>query len=98
MVDHFGVERLIDQETPSAALALKIPGPMFALAMMLIGMLSFVHRTQPRARAVLLAIAGVSFPMARIPAVAGVAVVSDLALLAAMVPVFWSTRSSQDAA
>jgi hypothetical protein len=67
MVDHFGVERLMEQDTPSAFLALGIPGPMFAVGLALLGLLSFRQRTLPRAQALCLALGGVLFPLGRIP-------------------------------
>jgi hypothetical protein len=87
MVEHFGVERLMEHDTPSAFLALGLPGPMFPLGLVLLGFLSFRHRTLPRAQALLLAAGGVLFPLSRIPQVAPLAVVTDVLLLAALAPV-----------
>ena len=93
MVDHFGVERLMDQDTPSAFLALGIPGPMFAVGLALLGLLSFRFRTLPRAQAVFLALGGVLFPLGRIPQFPELALVTDVLLLAALAPVAFVRRS-----
>jgi hypothetical protein len=92
MVEHFGVERLMEQDTPSAFLALGIPGPMFPLGFVILGLLSFRHRTMPRAQALLLVAGGLLFPASRIPELPGLAIVADLLLLVALAPVAVSGR------
>jgi len=98
MVDHFGVERLMEQDTPSAFLALGIPGPCFPLAVVVLGLLSLRHATLPRAQALLLAAGGLLFPLSRIPQIAGLAVAADLLILAALAPVARSARRGAAAA
>lgn len=87
MVEHFGTERLLRQDTPSALVALGIPGVLFPIGLMATGALSVIHRTLPRWQAALLAIGGLLFPLSRIPEVAGLAVLADTLLLAAMAPI-----------
>lgn len=95
VVDQFDVERLMHQDTPSALLALGLPGLCMPFSIVLTGLLSRVHRTLPATRAALLVAGGVLFPMSRIPAIAELAVVADLVLVAAIVPVWWSSRSGR---
>ena len=97
MVEHFDVERLMGQETPSAMVALGLPGLMFPLSIVLTGLLSYVHRTQVPLRAGLLALGGFLFPVSRIPQVAGIAVLADAVLLVAMVPMLWPARTARTA-
>jgi hypothetical protein len=92
MVEHFGVERLMEQDTPSAFLGLGIPGPMFPLGLVLLGLLSFRHRTLPRPQALLLTAGGVLFPLSRIPQTAPLALAADLLILAAFAPVAFAGR------
>lgn len=92
MGEHFGVERLIDQDTPSALLALGLPGLCMPLSLVVLGLLSYRHQTLPRGQALLLAAGGVLFPMSRIPQVAPLAMVADMLVLAAFAPVAFSTR------
>lgn len=87
MVDFFGTERLLRQDTPSAVIALGLPGLLFPISMITTGVLSAVHRTMPRAQALLLAVAACGFPLSRIPEQPGIAVVADLLLSVALVPV-----------
>ena len=96
MVDHFGVERLMDQDTPSAFLALGIPGPMFAVGLALLGLLSFRQRTLPSAQALCLALGGVLFPLGRIPQLPELALATDLLFLAALAPVALTRRSATE--
>ena len=98
MVDYFGIERLMEQDTPSAILALGMPGLCFPLSLVALGLLSFSYRTLPRAQALLLAAGGVLFPLSRIPEAAGLAVVADLLLLAAFAPVAFPARRGSTAA
>jgi hypothetical protein len=98
MVEHFGVERLMEQDTPSAMLALGMPGLCFPLSLIALGLLSFSYRTLPRAQALLLAAGGVLFPLSRIPQVAGLALVADVLLIAALAPVAFSARRGSTAA
>ena len=91
MVEHFGVERLMDQDTPSAFLALGIPGLMFPLGLVSLGLLSFRHRTLSKPQALLLAAGAALFPVSRIPQLPALAVVADLVLLAALAPVAFSS-------
>lgn len=87
MVEHFGTERLIMQDTPSAMLILGLPGPLFPLSLLVTGIVSFRKRTLAPCSAVLLAVAGALFPMSRIPQIPALALVADLILLAALAPV-----------
>jgi hypothetical protein len=98
MVEHFGVERLMEQDTPSAMLVLGMPGLCFPLSLIALGLLSFSYRTLPRAQALLLAAAGVLFPLSRIPQVAGLALVADVLLIAALAPVAFLARRGGTAA
>jgi hypothetical protein len=98
MMDHFGVERLMEQDTPSAMLALGMPGLCFPLSLIVLGVLSFTYRTLPRAQALLLTAGGVLFPMSRIPEVAGLALVADALIIAAFAPVAFSARRGRAAA
>lgn len=95
MVDHFGTERLIDQDTPSAMLALGLPGPLFPVSMIALGVLSARHRTLPSRQAVMLAAAGVLFPLSRIPQVPALAVIADVLLIAALAPTALTWRRSK---
>jgi hypothetical protein len=98
MVEHFGVERLIDQDTTSAMLGLGLPGPLFAVALVVLGVLSFRHRTMPPAAAILLAAGGALFPAGRIPQIAGLAMATDLLLIAAFASVAFTPRRDSGAA
>lgn len=86
MVEHFGIERLIDQQTPSAMLALGLPGLLFPISMVVIGVLSYRFATMPRIEAALLAVGTAAFPLSRIPEIPELAVVADLVLVAALAP------------
>lgn len=86
MVDFFGTERLIRQDTPSAMIALGLPGVLFPASVVVTGVLSALHRTLPRRQAGLLAAAGALFPLSRIPEKPALAVVADALLVAALVP------------
>lgn len=86
MVEHFGIERLIDQQTPSAMLALGMPGLLFPVSMVAIGVLSYRLGTMPRIEAALLAVGTAVFPMSRIPEIPELAIVADLVLVAALAP------------
>lgn len=87
MVEHFGVERLIDEQTPSAMLALGLPGLLLPVSLVATGILSYQLGTMPRLQAGLLVVGGAMFPLSRIPEVPGLALAADLVLLAALVPV-----------
>lgn len=84
MAEHFGTERLMRQDTPSAVFALGIPGLMFPLGLMATGALSMVHRTLPRWQAALLVAGGALFPLSRVPEAAGLAIAADVVILGAL--------------
>ena len=86
MVEHYGIERFIDQETPSAMLALGMPGLLFPISMVAIGALSYRLGTMPRVEAALLAVGTAFFPLSRIPEIPELAIVADLVLVAALAP------------
>jgi len=98
MVDHFGIERLMEQDTPSAFLALGLPGLCLPLSLAVLGLLSLRHRTLPRAQALLLTAGGLLFPLGRIPQVAPLAVVTDLLIVGALAPLAWQARPRAGAA
>lgn len=87
MVDTFAVDRLVETGDPAAILTLNLPGTMFPISVIAIGVFSWRKQTLPVASALLLALAGIVFPMSRIGEVAALAVVSDLLLVAATAPI-----------
>ena len=87
MVDYFGVERLNEQEVMTAHLGLQLPGLMFPLSLLVTAVLGQRHGLFGMPAAVLLGVAAVAFPASRVPAEAGIALVADGLLLAALVPV-----------
>jgi hypothetical protein len=87
MVDYFGVERLNEQEVLTAHLGLQLPGLMFPLSLLVTAVLGRRHGMFGAPAAVLLGVAAVAFPASRIPAEAGIALVADGLLLAALAPV-----------
>lgn len=84
MVDFFGVERLLRQPTPSAVLALGLPGVLLPIGTAVMGLVFLVHRTVPAKVCLALVVGGLLFPMSRIPELAGLAVVADIVLLVAL--------------
>lgn len=95
MVDHFGTERLLRQPTPSALLALGIPGVLLPIGTTVMGLMALVHRALPPKVCLLMAAGGLMFPMSRIPELAGLAIAADLVLLVALVA---ASRASSAAA
>jgi hypothetical protein len=87
MVDYFGVERLNEQEVLTAHLGLQLPGLMFPLSLLVTAVLGRRHGMFGAPAAVLLGVAAAAFPASRIPAEAGIALVADGLLLAALAPV-----------
>jgi hypothetical protein len=87
MVDFFGTERLIRQDTPSAMLSLGLPGLMFPAGVILTGLLAFRHRVLPRWQAALLAAGGALFPLSRMPELPALSVAADVLMVVALAPV-----------
>lgn len=87
IVDVFGIDRLNNEGAISSVLLLRLPGLMLPLSILALAWFSLRHRTIDRIPAFLLALGAVAFPVSRIPEIAGIALVSDLLLLAALTPV-----------
>lgn len=98
MTEAFGVERLIDTGKPTAIFMLNIPGLMFPASLLGVGIMSWRLKTLPSSSAILLAVAAATFPISRIGEIAGVALVSDLLLVAATAPVGIATLLRRAAA
>lgn len=90
-VDYFDIERLNAQQTASTFLMLRLPGLTFPLTLVGSAWLLGRHRLIGTKHAALLALGGVGFPLSRIGEIAELAVVADVVLAAAIVPLGWST-------
>lgn len=69
------------------ALALQLPGIVFPLSLAALGLVLVHTRTVPRPLGVLLSVGALLFPASRIPGIALLAVVSDVLVVVAMVPI-----------
>jgi hypothetical protein len=72
-------------------LALQVPGIMFPLSLLGIGISLVRLRAQPRWSGALLAVVAVLFPASRIAGIEGLGIVSDLLLILALYPLGWSS-------
>lgn len=84
--DLAGGARLIDAQTVASILVTNLPGVVFPLVLIGLGVLLGRGGAQPRWAAVALGIGGALFPLSRIGSIEGLAVVGDVVLLAALVP------------
>ncbi|MGE0000111.1 MAG: hypothetical protein AB7L17_15680 [Ilumatobacteraceae bacterium] len=80
----FGTESIQDTSSAAAPLALQLPGIMFPLSLVLLGVMLSRARIVPASLGYGLAVGAVLFPASRIPDIEAVAVASDLIVLAAM--------------
>lgn len=87
MTETFGIDRLVDAGQASSVLTLQLPGLLYPLSLIGIGVASWRKNTMPGMSGVLVALAGLIFPISRIGEVAGVALASDLLLVVATAPV-----------
>jgi len=83
-VDLFGTGSLVDSNSLGARVALALPGVTFPLAMICLGLLLAWHRLVPTLVGIALAVAAILFPVSRFPDIAGLAVTSDLIMVAAL--------------
>lgn len=81
----FGTESIQETTTAAAPIALQLPGTMFPLGLILLGVLLVRSGNVPAPAGYGLAVGAVLFPASRIPDVAGLAMVSDLVVLVALV-------------
>jgi hypothetical protein len=84
-----------------APLFLHLPGLTFPLSLIGVGLALARSGAAPRWSGYALALGGALFPLSRIPAIVGLALVSDLSVAAALVPLGWGllrSRSEEAAA
>jgi len=84
-----GVE-LVDDGGTAGALVTLVPGLMFPLACVGIGIVLFLARVQPRWSGAVLGVAGLLFPPSRIGELAPLAITVYVLLLLALAPLGWS--------
>jgi hypothetical protein len=77
-------------------LALNIPGLLFPLSHIGIGVGLLRANVQPRWSGIVLIMAAILFPASRIPAVAALAIAGDAAFLLALAPLGWATLQGRD--
>ena len=77
----FGSESIQETDSAAAPFALQIPGVLFPLGMVVLGVTLARTAATNRALGVLLAIGAVLFPVSRIPDVPALAILSDALLL-----------------
>lgn len=79
------------QETNSAVapIALQLPGVLFPASLVSLGVMLARRRCVARWMGITLAVGAVLFPMSRIPDIEGLAVLSDVLLLVALIPLGW---------
>lgn len=87
IVDHFGIERMNDQETLATTLVLQIPGLLFPLSFVAAAIASWRAQLLTPIHAGTLAVGALLFPASRIPEVAGLGVAADVVLALALVPI-----------
>ena len=80
IVDHFGIERLNDQDTLATVLVLQLPGLLFPLSFVAAAVASWRARLLAPFHAGLIAVGALLFPASRIPEIAGLAVGADAVL------------------
>lgn len=85
-VDVAAVESLQDVDSAAAPLALQLPGIVWPIGMVLLGVMLARTGAAPRVFAIALAVGSALFPAARIPDIEAVAVASDVLLAVALVP------------
>jgi hypothetical protein len=76
-------------ETALGPLALQLPGLLFPVSLIVAGVALARSGAAPLWTGIVLALGGVLFPASRIPSVETLALVSDLLILVALVPVGW---------
>ncbi len=101
----FGIDSIVFASNPTAAaselegstaagLALFLPGTVFPLTLIVLGLALAKTGVVPRPAALALALGGLLFPLSRIPSIEALAVASDLMLITGLVPIglaVWST-------
>lgn len=86
IVDHFGIDRLNEQNTVATVLVLQLPGLLFPLSFVVAAIASWRAGLLAPLHAGLLAVGALMFPASRIPEVAGLGVAADVVLCVALVP------------
>lgn len=84
--DVHSTESLQETESAAAPLALQVPGLLFPVSLLTLGVMLARSGAAPKPLGVMLAIGAVMFPMSRIPDVEALAVASDAFLALALVP------------
>ena len=85
IVDHFGIERMNDQDTLATLFVLQIPGILFPLSLVAAAVASWRARLLTPIHAGLIAVGALMFPASRIPEIAGLAVTADAVLCLGLV-------------
>ncbi len=80
MVDHFGIERMNDQDTLATVLVLQLPGLLFPLSLVVAAVASWRARLLTPIHAGLIAVGAILFPASRVPEIAGLAIGADAVL------------------
>ena len=102
----YGVDSIHVAETGVSAediaaagpLALYIPGVLFPLAHIGIGVALLRARVRPRWSGIVLIVAAILFPASRIPAVVALAIAADALFLIALAPLGWAILQGRDPA
>jgi len=81
-----GGESIQEMDSAAASLALQVPGILFPLSIIAIGVMLLRTAAVPRWTALGLIVGAVLFPASRIPAVEALAIASDVVLLLALAP------------
>jgi hypothetical protein len=97
----FGIDRTMERAAYAEHalifdLTLFWPGPLFPASLLVLGVCLLVKRATPAWAAVLLALAGVAFPLGRIPRVEGLAHLADALLLVPALYLGWRVFRSAD--
>lgn len=100
----FGIDSIHMAATGSSArqlgaagpLALNIPGILFPLAHVGIGVGLLRANVQPRWAGIVLIVAAILFPASRIPAVVALAIAADALFLIALAPLGWAILQQRD--
>lgn len=77
-------------EGVAGPLALQLPGLLFPLAFVALGVMLVRAHAVPRWCGIVLAVAGVLFPLSRIPSIEALALVTDSLFVVALVPLGWA--------
>ncbi len=83
-------------EGTAGPLALQLPGLLFPLTFVVLGVALARAQTEPRWCAIALAVAGVLFPISRIGGIEILAVIADAVFLLALVPLGWRILQGRD--